>query len=97
MKAFTVFMFLPASATADGVLSHESILWFHGSSSISLLMVWFPMEKFFHCTSMKTRFIKFVFLFRYSWSFYVSNLKFELFSANDILWLRVRFLIFRIM
>jgi len=35
MKAFTVFMFLPASATADGVLSHESILWFHGSSSIS--------------------------------------------------------------
>jgi len=35
MKAFTVFMVLPTSATADGVLSHESTLWFHDSSSIS--------------------------------------------------------------
>jgi len=28
MKAFTVFMFLPASVAADGVLSHESTLGF---------------------------------------------------------------------
>jgi len=45
MKAFTVFVVLPASATADGVLSHESIYCFRGSSSIGSVDGVLSMEK----------------------------------------------------
>jgi len=34
MKAFTDFVVLLASTAVDGAVSHESIYWFHGSSSI---------------------------------------------------------------
>ena len=45
MKAFTVFVVLSASAVADGVVFHESILWFHVFSSISIAVGVVSMKK----------------------------------------------------